>query len=110
MSARVLGELRYYQQVGQPFADLLNNALKPALAAVAVSKYLGTSVLSALLAGCGMVAAILTLSIVMGWLIVRYRVIHASIRASWANDPVTSRQLELLEQIAAHTRPLEVVG
>ena len=109
MNASMLGTLKYYQQTGQPYADLVKEALKPALGMTAVTKYLGASVLWAVGAGLGTVVLMLTVSVVMGWLVVKYQVIHAAIRADWKNNPLASRQIELLEEIAKATQAPKLI-
>lgn len=98
-----IGTLRYWQQLGDPYAQIFREALKPALGATALSAYLGLTVLKSLLIGVVMVTALLAASVVFGWLVWRHHVIHAAIRRDWENNPVTLRQLELLEMIARNT-------
>ena len=98
-----LGTLRYWQQLGDPYAQMLREALKPALGATALGAYLGLSVVKAVLIGVGMVVGLLALALVFGWLVWRHRVIHAAIRKDWENNPALLRQLELLEAIERNT-------
>ena len=98
-----LGTLRYWQQLGDPYAQMLREALKPALGATALGAYLGLSVVKALLIGVSMVVGLLALALVFGWLVWRHRIIHASLRRDWENNPALLRQLELLEAIERNT-------
>lgn len=98
-----IGTYRYWQQLGDPYAQMLREALKPALGATALSAYLGLTVLKAITIGLITVVGLLGLSLAFGWLVWRHRVIHASIRKEWENNPVVLRQIELLEAIARNT-------
>jgi hypothetical protein len=104
MSATALGTLRFWQDTGQPYADLLKEAIKPALGMTAVTKYMGASVSVSVYAGLATVVGMLALSIVMGWLVVRYRVLHSQRVADWRANPAQCRQIELLEEIAKNTK------
>jgi hypothetical protein len=98
-----IGTIRYWQQLGDPYTQMLREALKPALGATAVSAYLGLTVAKAVLIGVVMVLSLLGLALVFGWLVWRHRVIHAVILKTWENDPAFLRQLELLEAIERNT-------
>jgi hypothetical protein len=98
-----IGTVRYWQQLGDPYAQMAREALKPALGATAVAAYLGVTVWTAVLIGAATVVGLLIGSVVFGWLVWRHRVIHATIRKEWENNPVVMRQLELLEEIARNT-------
>ena len=98
-----IGTARYWQQLGDPYAQMFREALKPALGATALSAYLGLTALTSLLIGIAMVTGLLAASVVFGWLVWRHRVVHATIRRDWENNPVMLRQIELLEMIARNT-------
>ena len=105
-----IGTVRYWQQLGDPYAQMLREALKPALGATALGAYLGLSVIKALVIGVAMVLGLLGLALLFGWLVWRHRVIHAAIRKDWENNPALLRQLELLEAIERNTNGHHVMA
>ena len=99
----VLGRIRFWQGLGDPYVNLIREASKPAIFATATSKYLGTTSFGAVMIGLGAFTLLLLLQIVLGWAVATFRVYRAQVHAEWHANPYTTRQMELLEQIARNT-------
>ena len=98
-----LGTLRFWQIQGSPYAQMLREALKPALGVTALSAYLGLRMATALGVGVLTVLGLLVLEVVFGYAVWRFHVMHAELRQAWENNPLAVRQVELLERIASNT-------
>ena len=105
-----LGRLRFYQQMGDPLALLVREAVKPALGTTALATYLGVGPWLSITIGMATVAGLLGLALGLGYLVVRYRVVHAHIRNEWENNPLQARTIELLETIARQREPAPKTG
>ena len=99
-----LGTLRFYQLQGEPYVQIVREAIKPAAGLTFVANYLGASPVHAVAFGASVMALLLALAIGFGFMVTRYHVYRAQVQAEWAANPITSRQLDLLERIELNTR------
>ena len=102
-----LGLVRFYQIQGQPYTQIVREAIKPALGMSAVSKFLGTSAELAIWLGITTAMSLMAFDIVMGWIATRYDIYQAQVRAEWKANPFQARQMQLLESIADNTQRME---
>ena len=93
-----LGRLHQYKNRGQGYAEMLRGSLTPASAVTGLAKYLGVSTGVALTLGALVPVLTLGLAILVGWLDVRYRIMHAHVWAEAEADTWKMRTLTALER------------
>src|SRR5262249_14450459 len=99
--SRTLGALRFYQQQGQSYADMLRGTFTASTFVTAVAFYLGMGQVGAVVLGAISMVFWVVLSVVCGWCAVRWHVYKAERVQAWQADPLTTRAMELLEKMAA---------
>ena len=99
-----LGTLRYYQQLGQAYAEMFRTGFTASSFVTAGAAWLGASKGLALLIGLASMFFWLLFAVLCGWVVWRWRVIHATLDADYRNNPGVMRQIAALEEIARNTR------
>lgn len=102
-TAALLGTLRYYQTIGQGYADLFRGAFTASSFVTAGAAWLGVGKAGAIAIGVASMFFWIVLAMAFGYVVWRYRVIHSTLEREWKNSPATVRQIELLEAIARNT-------
>lgn len=106
MIAATLGRVRYFQNLGQSYAEMLAG-VGPIMAGglvTGLAAYLGLRTRWAILIGLGIIGGRILLAIGFGYLVWRYRIIHATQDHEWRTNPAVTRQLDLLDAIERNTR------
>jgi len=101
-----VGRGRYFQNVGQSYAEMLAG-VGPILAGgmvTGLAAYLGLSVRGAVAIGLSIIGGRILLAMGFGYVVWRYRIIHATLDHEYKNNPFNARQLDLLEAIERNTR------
>lgn len=104
MSASTIGRLRYFQNLGQGYAEMFRGSLTAGGIVTAGAAWLGLGKAGALVLGAVSVFFWQGLAMGFGYLVWRYRIIHATLDHEWKNSPATARTIELLETIERNTR------
>ena len=99
-----VGLVRYYQTLGQSYAEMFRGSLTAGGVVTAGAAWLGMGKTGALILGVASIAFWQCLAVGFGYAVWRWRVIHATLEREWHNSPATLRQMELLEQIEKNTR------
>ena len=104
MISSSLGTARFYQQIGQSYAEMFRGGFTASGFVTAAAAWLGVGKAGALLIGVSSMLFWPLLAIVMGWAVTRWRVYHSTVSREMEQSPWLSRQLALLEEIAENTR------
>lgn len=104
MIADTLGRARYFQILGRDYADVVRGSMTSAAIVTAGAGWLGLSKPLSIVIGAATIPAWVALSILLGWGVWKWRVLHATLTAEYRNDPYRSESLDLLREIAANTR------
>lgn len=104
VTASALGTLRYYQTIGQGYADMLRGAFTASSFITAGAAWLGMGKAGALMLGAASMGFWIVLAVVFGWVVWKYRVIHNTLEREGVNNPITMRMLTAMEEIATNTR------
>ena len=100
----VLGTLRFWQGLGQSYADALRTGASASAIIASAAKYLGMS--ASLAITLGGLAFVLwpTTALVCGYAVWRYKLVHAEMERQLEVNPMSHRSLALLGQIEINTR------
>jgi len=104
MIAHRLGTLRYYQTLGQNYADMLRGGTSASAMVTGAAALLGMGKTGAVILGVGSLLLWPILAIGFGYAVWRWRVIHSTLESDWRNNPFHLRMTDLLEEIARNTR------
>jgi hypothetical protein len=98
-----LGQLRYWQTIGQNYADMVRGSMTASGLVTAGAAWLGASKPVALLMGVGSIGVWFILATAVGWAVWKWRVLHATLESDWRNNPYHAQTIDLLQQIARNT-------
>ena len=101
-AAYVLGTVRYWQTMGQGYAEMFKGSLTAGGIVTAGAAWLGIGKAGAILLGVGSVVFWQALAVLFGWLAWRHKIIEETLDKDWRNDPAKRRTIEALEKIEAH--------
>lgn len=102
--ANVIGTLRYYQNLGQSYAEMFRGSLTAGGVVTAAAAWLGVGKLGAIFIGSLSILFWQLLAMLFGYVVWRWRVIHTTMDHEWKNNPYNARTIELLETIERNTR------
>lgn len=102
--AERIGTARYFQSIGQGYADMARGSMTASGLVTAGAAWLGMSKSMALALGAASVCFWVLLAVVFGYVVWRWRVVHHSLGMERDANPATVRTLELLERIERNTR------
>ena len=98
-----LGTFRYYQIQGQGYTDMFRGSFTASGLVTAGAAWLGVGKGWALAIGVASIGFWIVLSCAFGYAVVRWRVLHRTLKNEWDNTPYLVRHIELLEQIECNT-------
>jgi hypothetical protein len=104
-----IGLAKYYFNVGKEYAELLRGSLTPTLLAGFVTHQGGGSVSTSFLTAALVPVGFIVAGLVMGKVIVHWRIVHRTIEHEWENNPVTKKQIELSTEIRDELRLLNAI-
>lgn len=100
----VLGTVRYFQGLGYSYAEMLKGSMTASAAVTYMATKFGIGIAGTLVLALGSVVLWQVLALGFGWLVWRWRIVHAELERARDNSPATSEQLALLREIAKNTR------
>jgi hypothetical protein len=101
----VLGTGRFWVGLGQSYADAIRTGASASAIIASAAKYLGLSAWWAVALGATAFCLWPTLALGFGYLVWRYKLVHAEMERQLEVNPASHRQLALLTQIETNTRP-----
>ena len=105
--ANVLGTARYWQNLGQSYAEMFRGSMTAGGIVTAAAAWLGVGKTGSVIIGICSIFFWQTLAILFGWAVWRWRIIHRTIEHEWRNSPLAVEQIKLLEAIERNTRKID---
>ena len=102
--ANTVGTVRYFQNLGQSYAEMFRGSLTAGGIVTAAAAWLGVGKAGAILIGTLSVLFWQLLAMLFGYIVWKWRIIHATMEHEWRNNPVASKTIDLLTQIEENTR------
>jgi hypothetical protein len=96
------GKLCY--NLGKEYAEVFRGSLTGGAALTFVAKYLGLGTLGAVAIGALLVPVFLAIAVTAGYLVIRWRIVHATIEREWANNPYERAHIDTLREIRDELR------
>ena len=100
-----VGTTIYWRNLGQGYAEMFRGGVTASGMLTGLAVWLGMGKAASIALGVASMALRPALSVLCGWGIWRWRIIHAQIERERDNDARTTETLALLREIAENTRP-----
>ena len=101
---RILGTLRFWQSLGQTYAEMFRGSLTASGIVTVAASWLGMGKTGAVILGICSIGFWLCLAIVLGYLVHRYRIVHATTRHEVEASEFQRRSVAALEAILVELR------
>ena len=98
-SSELLGTLRFWQSLGQTYAEMFRGSLTASGIVTVAASWLGMGKTGAVILGICSIGFWLCLAIVLGYLVHRYRIIHATTRHEVEASEFQRRSVAALERL-----------
>jgi len=94
-----LGYAKFCWNVGKEYGDLFRGSVTGGAALTFVANWLGLGKLPSILIGVALVPVAVGIAVTAGYIVVRWRIVHATIEKEWENNPYMRTQIDLLREI-----------
>ena len=94
-----LGYVKFLWNLGKEYGDLFRGSVTGGAALTFVANWLGLGKVASILVGAALVPVAVAIAVSAGYLVVRWRVVHATIEREWENNPFMRAQIDVLREI-----------
>jgi hypothetical protein len=94
-----VGYAKFCFNVGKEYGDLFRGSVTGGAALTFVANWLGLSPLASVGVGVALVPVAIAISVGAGYLVVRWRIVHATIEQTWEHNPFMRAEIDLLREI-----------